>query len=82
MEKTDKNTPETYTHRVIFMWMMNEIPISSKGPKRCDVHISAKRWKEMLLTSESTSPGNIMHIGQSSEKTWNIEKYPDNPKWD
>ena len=55
-EKIDKNTPETYSHRVIFMEMMSDIPISSNGPKRNNVHISAKRRKEMQLTSESSSP--------------------------
>ena len=44
-EKIDNNTPETYPHRVIFMEMMSDIPISSKGTKRSNVHISAKRRK-------------------------------------
>ena len=61
------------------MGMMNEIPISSKGPKGCntlflqDAERNAAYFGELQL-------GYFMHIVPGSENIWNFEKYPDNVK--
>ena len=75
-EKIDKNTKGNYPHRGIFMWMMNDIPIFSQGPKGGDA-----QW--LQLTSESSSPvtsctwvqirkrlGTLKSIQMTQEENW------------
>ena len=76
-------TPETCPHRVIFMGMMTEVPISPQGPKEGnaqflqDAEINAAYFGKF-------EPGYFMYIGSGSEGTWEFEQYPENPKgrWD
>ena len=74
---------ETCPRQVLFMGMMNESPVSSKEPKEVEA---------LFLQGAETNaayfgkfrPRYFVYIGPGSEKTWNFEKYPDNPKgkWD
>ena len=68
-EKMDTILLQTHPHRILFMEMMNEIPISSKEPKGS---------KELFLQDAernaahfaSLKPGYFMYIGPGSENTW------------
>ena len=71
-------TPEACPHRVLFMGMMNEMPISSQEPKG---------GKALFLHAErhaayfgKFNPGCFMYTGPGSEKTSTFEKHPDDPK--
>ena len=76
-------SPETCPHRVLFMVMMNEIPISSKGPKR-GTSLFLQDTDRNAAHFEKFKPGYFMYIGPGSGKTWHFEKYFDDPKgkWD
>ena len=73
-------TPEICPHRVLFMGMMNEVPISSKG---------LQVGKSLFLHDTERNAAHFgrfkpRYNGPGSEKTWNFAKYPDDPegKWD
>ena len=76
-------TPETCPHRVLFVGIMNETPISSKGPKEGNAQI-LQDLERNAANFGKFKPKYFMYIGPGSEKTWNFEKNPDNPqrKWD
>ena len=76
-------TPETYPHRVIFMGMMTEVPISPQGPKEGNAQFLQDAELNAAYFGKF-EPGYFMYIGSGSEGTWEFEQYPENPKgrWD
>ena len=55
------------------MVMMNEIPISSKGPKR-GTSLFLQDTDRNAAHFEKFKPGYFMYIGPGSGKTWHFEK--------
>ena len=80
-QESDGNqfTSETCPHRVIFVGMMNGVPISPQAPKEGFEKFlqDAKKNAESFNKFE---PGNFSYVGPGSEETWNFEKYADNPQ--
>ena len=72
-------TPKAYPHRVIFMGMMNEIPISSQGPKGGNTQCLQDAERNAAHIGK-LKPGYFMYIGPSSEETWKFEKVHRQPK--
>ena len=66
-EDGQRLTPETYPDRVLFIGMMNEIPISSKEPKGGKSAISARRVKKCSLFREVEA--QICHVHWSRSRT-------------
>ena len=61
------------------MGMMNEIPISSKEPKGGKALFLQDAERNAAYFGRF-NPGYLLYIGPSSEKPWNIENDPDDPK--
>ena len=61
------------------MGMMSEITTSSKEPKGREALFLQDAERNAAYFG-SFKPGYFMYIGPASEKTWNFEKYPDDPK--
>ena len=59
--------------------MMKVIPTSSKEPKGGKA-LCVQDAERNAAYFARFKPRNFMHIGQRSEKTWNFEKYPDDPR--
>ena len=76
-------TPETCLHRVLFMGLMNEIPISSEEP-RGGTAIFLQYAERNAACFARLKPGCFMYKGPGSEKTGNLAWYPDDLKrtWD
>ena len=68
-------TPETSPHRVPF----NGNPISAKEPKGGEGLFLQDAERNAAYFGKN-KPGYFMYIGPGSEKTWNFEMYPDDPK--
>ena len=60
-------TPETCPHRVLFMGMMNEIPISSKGAKAGEALFLQDSERNAAYFGKF-KPAYLMYIGPCSEK--------------
>ena len=60
-----------------FSW--NEIPISSQGPKGGDAPFLRDADRNAACFRKF-KPVYFMFMGPRSEKTWNLKRYPDNPK--
>ena len=73
---------ETCPHQVLFMGIMNAIPISSKGPKE-DNALVLQDGERNAAYFGKFKVRYFMYIVPGSEKTWHFEKYPHNPegKW-
>ena len=76
-------TQKTYPHRDILMGMMNEIRISSQGPKGGNAQF-LKDVERNAVYFGKFKPGYFMCTGPRSEETCTFEKYTDNPRgnWD
>ena len=70
-------TPETYLHRIIFIGIINEIPIYSKGPKEGNALFVQDAERNAAYVGK-LKLGCLMYIGPSSKETWKFEKYPGN----
>ena len=79
-EKVDNTSLQKPARIELFpMGTINEIPISSNGPKGCNALFLQDAERKAAYFGEF-QPGYFMHIGPGSENNWNFEKYPDNVK--
>ena len=62
---------------------MNEIPISSQGPKGGNAQFLQDAERHAAYFGKF-KPRYFMHVGRRSEEIWTLVKYRDNPKekWD
>ena len=72
-------TPENYHHRIPLMGMISEFPIHYARPKE-GISKCMKDAETNVTFFDKFKPGNFMKIGPGSEKTWNFDQYPDNPR--
>ena len=61
------------------MGMISEIPIYYAGPKE-GISKCLKDAETNATFFDKFKPGYFMYIGPGSEKTWNFDQYPDNPR--
>ena len=65
-------TPETYLHRNNFNGIINEIAISSKGPKGSNALFLQDAERNAAYVGK-LKPGYLMYIGPGSKETWKFE---------
>ena len=82
-EEVTENMDTILLQKLVLIGMMNEIPISSKEPKGGKALFLQDAERNAAYFARF-KPGYFMYISPGSEKTWNFEKYPDDPKgkWD